>query len=584
MKRHIALQKALPLVAEKAHHFEKSNKSIHRALGILGESADLSRVYVIMHHANLPGHVLSEWTASKIAPLSNISKRNGFPYKGKRYVYWKKALEDGRPVYILSSILSISPRQVPSLEEIESIVLFPIKIGNTPWGVIGFEGIWNKSNCSEKIIEDLKIATNILAGAIRSKNIEKILRQSRSRYRNVIDKQVDVVCRYNADWTLTFANNAFCTCLGLKRQDILGQDIRNFVPVTFQERIKECTSLINQECPALTKEHNLELPNEEKHWFQWIDNGIFSHSGTILEYQSTGRDINQQKIKELELEKKRKIINQKLEDCTEKLAQTCDQLVRSEKMALLGLLVASIAHEINNPNNFISFNVPILRDYVQKITTILTNESVKFHDYDLFGMSFPEFLKDLSEIINNIDHGSSRINSIVSRLKEFARPKSNEDILPVNIRPVIEQATEICRRQVMEKVKSLEVNIPSNLPMIVTSPQILEEIIINLINNAAQAADKENSWIKINVELGKTDRDYFILEIKDNGSGFSSKVRREIFKPFYTTKEKELGTGLGLYISKNLIESIGGRLEVKSKLYEGSTFRVVVPRLLQNLQ
>jgi signal transduction histidine kinase len=95
--------------------------------------------------------------------------------------------------------------------------------------------------------------------------------------------------------------------------------------------------------------------------------------------------------------------------------------------------------------------------------------------------------------------------------------------------------------------------------------------------NASQAVDKNHSWVKISAATGNNQRDHTIIEVSDNGCGMDEKTRRHIFNPFYTTKSPVDGTGLGLYVCHNLIQGIGGYIEVESQPGEGSTFRVVLP-------
>jgi two-component system NtrC family sensor kinase len=113
----------------------------------------------------------------------------------------------------------------------------------------------------------------------------------------------------------------------------------------------------------------------------------------------------------------------------------------------------------------------------------------------------------------------------------------------------------------------------------VSDPDAVEQTLINLLINAAQAADKPDSFIRLNVMRGASGKEDLVLEVEDNGCGMEAKTVSRIFDPFFTTKEEGLGTGLGLYISKNLLESVGGSISVDSKSGRGSTFRVVIPDL-----
>ncbi len=253
------------------------------------------------------------------------------------------------------------------------------------------------------------------------------------------------------------------------------------------------------------------------------------------------------------------------------------QLIQSEKLASLGLLVSSIAHEIVNPNNFISFNIPILRDYLKRLIPVVEEHAKVHQDFELFGMSYPEFRDDIFKLLDNVEHGSSRINFIVSELREFSRKKDKKEHVWVDIKQVIEKVVVICRGKIEKMVRSTEFNIPEGLPQIPADFETLEQILVNILINAAQAADKEDSWIRLSVKLGDTWRDHLIIEVRDNGCGMDEETRGKIFDPFFTTKGPEEGTGLGLYVCQNLIERLGGRIEVESEPGQGSSFRIMLP-------
>jgi len=252
------------------------------------------------------------------------------------------------------------------------------------------------------------------------------------------------------------------------------------------------------------------------------------------------------------------------------------QLMQSEKLASLGLLVSGIAHEINNPNNFIAFNIPILRDYLSEMTPIMDAYADNHPDYELSGMRYEEFRSDLFKLVGNMEHGSKRINATVTTLKEFSRRKDGLEKQQVNLKTVIEKGVAICQSQIKKVVQEFDVNIPQNLPDIYSDPDVLEQVIINLLINAAQAADKEESWVRLNVSESDNRQEQVVIEISDNGSGMDEATKEKIFDPFFTTKDPGEGTGLGLYICHSRVEAMGGRIEVDSEKRVGSTFRVIL--------
>jgi PAS domain S-box-containing protein len=254
------------------------------------------------------------------------------------------------------------------------------------------------------------------------------------------------------------------------------------------------------------------------------------------------------------------------------------QLRQNEKMASLGLLVSGIAHEINNPNNFITFNIPILRDYLQELIPIVDDYMEGRADAEIMGMSYPELRSDLFTLLDNIQHGSSRINSTVSGLQEFSRAKDCSEKKPVRLGDVVDRALALCRSKIKGLVKSFEIDLPESLPMVETAPDAVEQILINLLINAAQASDKDDAWLRLAVRADEANPERIIIEVSDNGQGMSEETRQRIFDPFFTTKAPGEGTGLGLYVCHNLAESLGASLEVDSSPGQGTTFRLGLNR------
>jgi len=253
------------------------------------------------------------------------------------------------------------------------------------------------------------------------------------------------------------------------------------------------------------------------------------------------------------------------------------QLIHSEKMASLGVLVSSIVHEINNPNNFVTFNIPILRDYLNELMPIIDDYAEERPDYELCHMSYPEFRQDIFKLIDNLDHGAGRIKHFVQNLRDFSRSTTSAPRQWVDPKPLIDKVFTICKAKIGRTVKSLIKNIPQDLPQIHTDPYALEQILINMLINSSQAADKNNSFIRVGVAVGHTWQDHILIEVRDNGCGMDQATWEKIFQPFFTTKISGEGTGLGLYVCVNLVEGLGGRIEVESEPGEGSTFTIILP-------
>jgi signal transduction histidine kinase len=253
------------------------------------------------------------------------------------------------------------------------------------------------------------------------------------------------------------------------------------------------------------------------------------------------------------------------------------QLIQSEKMASLGVLVSSIAHEINNPNSFIKFNLPILKDYLTEVLPIVDAYADTHPDLEIGHMAYPEFRKDISDLVDNIAHGSERINSFVSNLKEFSRLKERLNEEWIDLNEVVEKVLSICGSQLKKCANTIITHLPEDSSRIWSDPSVLEQILLNLLVNAAQAAEKKDSCIELSVKVRNSWLDHAILEVRDNGCGIDQNTIPKIFDPFFTTKSNNGGTGLGLYVTHNLVQSLRGRIDVESRPGEGSAFRVFLP-------
>jgi signal transduction histidine kinase len=154
---------------------------------------------------------------------------------------------------------------------------------------------------------------------------------------------------------------------------------------------------------------------------------------------------------------------------------------------------------------------------------------------------------------------------------------SEERFSWVDLGPLTHKVLSICQNKIKKTVKLFIREVPEELPKIYTDPYSLEQVLINMLLNAAQAADKPDSWVKLTIAVNDEWKDHAIIQVSDNGCGISDDVLLKIFDPFFTTKLPPEGTGLGLYVCHNLVESMGGRIEVESKRGEGTTFTVILP-------
>ncbi len=270
-----------------------------------------------------------------------------------------------------------------------------------------------------------------------------------------------------------------------------------------------------------------------------------------------------------------------LENTRNELKNTQEQLIQSEKMASLGALVAGIAHEINNPINFINSssiglanNLPYLKELI-KLHQIKNEEN-----YDLVVeeikkkeefISLIELLAFFEKAIGHINIGVDRTTKIVKGLKSFAR--SDESALSrVDIHQNIENTLIILQNQIKYKIK-IERDF-CELPKIECYAGLINQVLMNILSNAIQAIEEKGI---ITISTGKIDDNEIFVSINDTGNGMDKECMNRVFDPFFTTKEAGKGTGLGLSIAYKNIDKHNGKIFVESKVQEGSTFTIKLP-------
>jgi signal transduction histidine kinase len=208
---------------------------------------------------------------------------------------------------------------------------------------------------------------------------------------------------------------------------------------------------------------------------------------------------------------------------------------------------------------------------------VLDEHAAAHPEFEVSNMPYAELREDIFRLLENMEHGSERISRIVGVLKSFVRKRESGGMQPVDLKQIIDKVVALCHTELRHNVRSFEILVPEDLPPLVAEPEALEQVIMNLLINAIHACDKPDSRVSLKVEHGAPGKDEFFIEISDNGSGIDSAVLDRIFDPFFTTKSSSQGTGLGLYICHNHVESLGGRIEVESRVGEGATFRVFLP-------
>ncbi len=253
-----------------------------------------------------------------------------------------------------------------------------------------------------------------------------------------------------------------------------------------------------------------------------------------------------------------------------------EQLIQADKMVALGILVSGIAHEINNPNNFIMLNTPVLREAWSSITPILEHYYEENGDFLVGGLPYEEMRSHIPVLFSGILDGSTRINNIVNELKNFARQRPADMTESVDINAVARTAVNLVENMIKQSTDSFSLYPGENIPLIKGNFQQLEQVVINLIQNACQALTNRESAITITTQYN-ADTGSIVLKVQDEGTGISGETLKYIMDPFYTTKRDSGGTGLGLSISSSIVSDHGGTMRFSSTPGKGTTATVTLP-------
>jgi signal transduction histidine kinase len=254
------------------------------------------------------------------------------------------------------------------------------------------------------------------------------------------------------------------------------------------------------------------------------------------------------------------------------------QLKQADKMASLGILVAGIAHEINNPNNFILLNVQLLLKIWKDILPILDEYYNNNGDFIVAGMLYSSSKDKIGQLLDGILKGSERIKIITGNLTEYARMDSGKLNEMVDVNKAVEIAILITNNLIKKSTNNFKVEYGKNLPLVKGNIQQIEQVVINLITNACQSLKDNSAEIKVYTYYN-AERNKVRIKVEDKGIGIPEDDLKHIMDPFFTTKRNMGGTGLGLSVSYNIVKTHGGSLSLKSEPGRGTMARVSFPGL-----
>jgi PAS domain S-box-containing protein len=445
---------------------------------------------------------------------------------------------------------------------------------------------------------------------------EGALRRSEALFRSLAETVASGVVIHQGGRAV-YVNPAVEALTGFSRDELVGLNYWEFGDGEFQSQLKvRGDARLRGEPVSRTFEFRLRTKGGEPRWAEMT--AALAEVGGKPAVMATFFDITERKLaeerlryaydeleklvavrtKELEqanqaleadLERRKKIEetlrerNDELNQLNGQLKDAQHQLLQSEKLASIGQLAAGVAHEINNPTGFVYSNLGTLERYLNDLFRLVAG-------YEACEAKLPQgngaaaelarlkeeldvaYLKqDIPALMQETRDGITRVKKIVQDLKDFARGDSSEEWQWADLHNGLDSTLNIVNNEI--KYKAEVVKDYGRLPEIECYPSQLNQVFMNMLVNAAHAIENKGT---ITVRTGAESAEVWV-EISDTGQGIASEHLGRIFDPFFTTKPVGKGTGLGLSLAYGIVEKHEGRIEVKSEVGVGTTFRIVLP-------
>ncbi|PHJ58652.1 chemotaxis protein CheY [Nostoc linckia z18] len=295
----------------------------------------------------------------------------------------------------------------------------------------------------------------------------------------------------------------------------------------------------------------------------------------------------------LQLKQLNESLEQQVSDRTKALQQAQVQLVQQEKLSTLGELVAGIGHEINNPVNFISSNIPPLQEYIEAITELLLVYQQEYPKPTtkitsvIENLDLDFILEDIKKILNSLEIGSERIRNLSNSLRNFSRSDSDAKI-SADLHQGLDSTLMILQHRLKANSQRQQIAVIKNygvLPQVNCYLGQMNQVFMNILANAVDALDEaiiqgkiSDVTPQIKIATSIESEQFAVIRIADNGIGIPERLKKRLFEPLFTTKSVGKGTGLGLSIAHEIVvQKHKGVLDVNSQSGMGTEFIIKIP-------
>lgn len=388
---------------------------------------------------------------------------------------------------------------------------------------------------------------------------EEALRRERDIFSRLMETSPVGITLMNTRGMITYANPQAERILGLVKENLIlgGYQEPAWLITDF-----DGNPLADDRLPAARVKESGRTLHDARYAIQW-PNGrqvllsltiapIFDTSGNITEMVSVFEDVTEKVRAE------------------EEAALRKEQLFQADRMISMGILTSGVAHEINNPNTLILSNTQLLSDSWKESKTILDEYYSENGDFIIGGIYYSRFREKLPTICARIHDGSRRIKRIVKELRDYSRKESGRLNKAVNVNQVIRSAEILLANMIKKSTHRFVLDIDDEVPDIRGNFQRLEQVVINILQNACQALPDPNRGIYISTSFDSVS-DRVVIICRDEGIGIPKQDLGHVMDPFFTTKRDSGGTGLGLSIASTIVRELRGTMEFSSQPGQGTT-------------
>ena len=392
----------------------------------------------------------------------------------------------------------------------------------------------------------------------KQKETEQALHDSEQRFHQLADSIREVFWLMSLEGDeFVYLSPGYDEIWGRSRFDLIAEPM-SWVESIHPDDLDQVLAIFERQKRGEFVEYELRIvrPDSEIRWIQARAFPVNDERGIPYRVAGFALDITERKRAE-----EQSIVQQR-------------QLMQADRMSSIGILTAGVAHEINNPNNFILLNGETLEKTWLSVMPFLDRYYQENGDFICAGVPYTNLKSEITDMTGGIIDGAKRIQDIVHALGDFTHHGDEDLSQPVNCNTVIDSAIVIARNLIKKTTNNFSPQLDRNLPRVLGNAQQLEQVFINLITNACQALQDPSRGIVVSTRKSAK---HVLIEVRDEGEGIPSENLHLIMNAFFTTKRAAGGTGLGLSISYTIIKNHDGDLTFTSELGKGTTATVKLP-------